>query len=267
MSNEILSSSTSIKDGQGNISGHERIVRGPIASISCTTHGGMYEDNMSRVFIVAVDESREQTARVVVYQNRKAAGLIDRGKEQETTYFLQNCTRLLKPYEVVNPYADKILLPQKAHKIRRLTELYHAFVKQITLINQYQRKKDAQGRLVAEKEDLQAACDIMFDSIVLKIDELDGSLRQFYEQLKGYIKKQGQEYHDYPFTQREIRQALNVSKTQLFRYIGSLVELEYLQQSGGYANKGLKYKVVYWDSIEALRDKVKKHLKDQLDQL
>jgi len=40
-------------------------------------------------------------------------------------------------------------------------------------------------------EDVEIAIDIMFDSIVLKVDELDGSLRQFYEKLKEHIQKTG----------------------------------------------------------------------------
>jgi DNA primase len=60
-SNEILITSTSFKDENGSIRGGERVVRGPIASISCTTRAEVYEDNISRCFVVAVDESREQT--------------------------------------------------------------------------------------------------------------------------------------------------------------------------------------------------------------
>ena len=266
-SNEILTSSTSTKNENGQIKGMLKVVRGPIASLSATTHGEIYEDNMSRIFLLSVDECNEQTEKIIEYKNKKAAGLIDANKEQQLTEFLQNCLRLLKPYEVVNPYGDKILLPKKAHKIRRLTELYHSYVKQITLINQYQRKKDEQGRLSSEKEDMLTACDIMFDSIVLKVDELDGSLRQFYEDLKTYIKQQGKEYQNYQFTQREVRQGLNMSKTQLQRYINDLLELEYIYQTGGYVNKGLKYKIVYWDDIQALREEIKQYLKNQLDKL
>ena len=180
---------------------------------------------------------------------------------------MQNCIRMLKPYEVINPYADKVLLPQEAHKIRRLTELFHAFVKQVTLLNQYQRQKDKQGRLVTEKEDVQTAIEIMFDSIILKIDELDGSLRQFYEDLKAYIIKQGEEYQNYQFAQREIRQALKISKTQIYRYFTDLTNLEYITQTGGYANRGFSYKVTYWDDIKVLRDRIKTYLNDQLETL
>ena len=175
---------------------------------------------------------------------------------------------LLKSYDVINPYADKVHLPDEAHKIRRLNGLYQAFVKAITLMNQYQRKRDDRGRLISEKEDLQIAAEILFESILLKVDELDGSLRQFYERLKQYIKTKGNDHHQsYEFGQREIRQALHVSKTQLHRYLNDLQQLEYIRQSGGHINRGFNYKVTYWDNIQALRSKVKRHLQGQLDQL
>jgi len=261
----MIVSATSYKDEQGNISASEKIVYGPIASMACTTKGEIYEDNLSRCFIIAVDESLEQSRKVIQYQNQKAAGQIDQEKEQQCMQFIQYLVRMLKPCDVINPYADKVHLPEEAHKIRRLNSLYQAFVKAITLTHQYQRRKDQHGRLISEKEDLQVAAEIMFESILLKVDELDGSLRQFYEQLKTYVKGKGNDH--YEFSQREIRQTLHISKTQLHRYLHDLVQLEYIKQTGGYANKGFSYKVMYWDNIAALRAKVKRHLQGQLDQL
>jgi energy-coupling factor transporter ATP-binding protein EcfA2 len=262
-SNEILITSTSIKDSNGSIRGGERTVRGPVASLSCTTKGEIYEDNISRSFLIAVDESKEQTQRVIQYQNELSAGLIDKTGQKRVSEFLQNCIRLLKPYEVINPYANKIKLPPEAHKIRRLNELYQSFVKQITLINQYQRKQDKQGRLITEKEDLQTACDILFESILLKVDELDGSLRQFFEKLKTYIEKKGR---DYAFNRFEVREATGISKTQQHYYIQQLVSLEYLRQSG-FANRGFVYTIVHWDNIAAIRARIKDSLNNQLNEL
>jgi DNA primase len=261
-----ISSSTSGKDEQGNIRAYEKVVYGPIASLACTTKGEIYEDNMSRCFLVAVDETEEQTQRVIQYQNRKAAGKIDVSQEKEAATFMQHCIRMLKPYPVINPYADKVNLPKEAHKIRRLNELYQCYVKQITLLHQYQRQTDKQGRLISQKEDLQHAAELMFESILLKVDELNGSLRQFYEELKSYIRTKGYE-QSYQFGQREIRQTLKISKTQLQRYIYELQRLEYIQQAGGYGNRGYQYKIIYWDSHQALRAKVKKELQIQLNQL
>jgi len=264
ISNEILISSTTTKTDDGRLVAVERTVRGPVASIGCTTKGEIYEDNMSRLFLIAVDESAEQTKRIIHYQQQTASGMIERSKEKETRLFLQNCVRLLKPYEVVNPYAGQIHLPEQAHKIRRLNDLYLSFVKQITLVHQYQREKDSQGRLISQKEDLRMANEIMFESIILKVDELDGSLRQFFERLKKHVENAAG--RDGWFILRDIRQSLHIGKTRLHRYINELMELEYLRQSG-YANRGYSYQISYWDNIEALRNNIKMQLEKQIEEI
>jgi DNA primase len=261
-SNEILVTSTSIKDQNGSIRGGERTVRGPIASLACTTKGEIYEDNTSRSFLIAVDESKEQTMKVIQYQNSLAAGAINKEEQKSIISFIQNCIRLFKTYEVINPYANKISLPEEAHKIRRLNELYQSFVRQITLLNQYQRKQDKHGRLIAEKEDLQTACDILFDSIVLKVDELDGSLRQFFERLKGHLKNKEQE-----FTQRDIRQLVNISKAQCSRFFMLLQEMEYITSKYSGNQRKICYKVDYWDNYAKIRAKIKDDLMMQINEL
>ncbi|MEM1357969.1 MAG: toprim domain-containing protein [Bacteroidota bacterium] len=262
-SSEILITSTSFKDEQGNIRGAERIVRGPIASLSCTTKAELYEDNISRCFVVAVDESKEQSLNIIAYQNKKSAGKIDGRDEKMVRSFLQNCLRLLDPLEVVNPYADRIKLPEDAHKIRRLNELYQSFVRQITLLNQYQRERDERGRVITAPDDLRVACEILFESIVLKVDELDGSLRQFFENVKSYVGKLGK---DYAFNRFELRKATGVSKTQQHRYLSKLVELEYVRQQG-FANRGYQYKIAHWDDQGALRGRIKTELNTQIEAL
>lgn len=258
-SNDILRTSTSLKDKNGQITGGERIVRGPIASLACTTRGEVYEDNISRSFLIAVDESKAQTQKIIRYQNEVSAGLIDRTEQKKISAFLQNCMRLLKPYEVINPYANKIQLPESAHKIRRLNELYQSFVKQITLLNQYQRKQDKQGRLITETKDLQTACEILFESIVLKVDELDGSLRQFFERLKAHLKDKEQE-----FTQRELRQSLHISKAQCSRFFNHLQSMEYITAQYSGNQRKVCYKVDYWDNYAKVRAQIKDDLMNQI---
>ncbi len=271
-SNGELNSATSIKLENGQVTSGQKTVKGPIASLACTTQGEIYEDNMSRVFLISMDESIQQTRRIIDYQNKKAAGLVDSGKENEVKAFLRRFVLLLRSCEVINPFAEKIQLPEEAHKIRRLNDLFQGFVKMVTVINQYQRKKDGRGRLVTEIEDIETAVAVMFESIVLKVDELDGSLRQFYERLKAWLRQEypvgsGQEYPDAAFSLREIRQALGVSKTQTFRYIHDLTQLEYIQRSSGYSNKGFRYKLAYWDHYPSMREKIKQHLDAQVGAL
>ena len=262
-SNGELNSATSSKLENGQIVAGQKTVKGPIASMACTTRGEIYEDNMSRVFLIAVDESATQTRQIIHYQNQRAAGTIQEEQEHATKVFIQNFVRELKPCRVVNPYANKIHLPQEAHKIRRLNDLFQSFVKMITVLNQYQRSKDEKGRLITQTEDMQTAIGILFESIVLKVDELDGSLRQFYENLKKHVEQKSKSYE---FTRFEVKDATGLGKTQQHHYLNQLLEMEYVQQFG-FANRGFKYKIVHWDNYSALRERIKKSLQSQLDNL
>jgi hypothetical protein len=208
---------------------------------------------------------------VIQYQNDKEAGLIDEKKEKEAREFLRNFMRTLEPCQVVNPYANKINLPPESDNLRRLNKLFKAFVRQITILHQFQRKRDGQGRLITEKEDIRQAIEIMFDSLVLKVDELDGSLRLFYEALKAYVNKKAERENKSPsgsdFTQREVRQAFRLSQSQVQRQMERLQQLEYICRSTVAIRNTHHYKISYWDSLEALRERIRKHLQDQLQEI
>jgi Fic family protein len=146
--------------------------------------------------------------------------------------------------------------------------MYQSIVKQIVILHQYQRHQDRQGRLVAQKEDLQYACDILFESIVLKVDELEGDLRQFYEQLKQHVQQrstvENKPLEDIKFNRFEIRSITGTGKTQQHRYIQRLLELEYLQQYG-YANRGYSYRISLWDNMLQIRQSIKNELTVQME--
>jgi DNA primase len=260
ISNQFLSSSVSMKDKKGNNKSTRKEVKGQFSSLSATTKGETYEDNMSRSFLIAVDESKEQTTRIIENQNKRNAGEIDPKESQKAVSFIQAMVRNLKHYEVINPFATKLQLPEKVHKIRRLNEMYQAVIKQVTFLNQYQRQLTKDNQLITEIEDIEQATEILFESIILKVDELDGSLRQFFERLKKYVKNDNEE-----FILRDIRQDLSISKTQIFRYIQTLLELEYIKQIGGYSNKGIRYKICYWDNYQKLRAEIKDFLIKQIE--
>jgi DNA primase catalytic core len=258
ISNQRLSSSVSIKDKKGNIKSTKKEVKGVFSSLSATTKGEIYEDNMSRSFLLAVDESQDQTDKIINYQNRRIAGEINEKDQEKAKELLQKIIRALKVEEVQNPYATQIQLPENVHKKRRLNEMFQSIIKQITIINQYQRRTN-NGRIVTEIIDIENAVEILFESIILKIDELDGSLRQFFEKLKKKFKTDD-------FTRFEAMEATGFKKTQLQYYINQLVQLEYIKQYG-HGNKGYKYKIFHFDDIQSVRKKLKDHFIKQIQNL
>lgn len=260
---KFLSSSTVVKDMFGQTRGKTKIVQSHFASLTATTKAEVYYDNMSRSVVLGVDESQEQTLRIIKAQNMKIAGISNKDSEDQAKQLLRNAMRVLKSYEVVNPFADKLMLPLEAKMLRRLNSQFQNFVSQITILHQYQRKQDDKGRLIATKEDIIQAVEIFFSSIVIKVDELDKSTRQFFERLKGYVKSQPNGT-THRFCIREVRQNLNMSKTTAFKYFQTLQELEYVQAVEGTANKGFKYVIGYWDNMEKLKAKIKDDLNKQL---
>ncbi|MCH4831165.1 hypothetical protein E5F92_000135 [Flavobacterium columnare] len=122
--------------------------------------------------------------------------------------------------------------------------------------------------LITEIEDLEIAVDLMFNSIVIKADELDGILRQFYENLKTYIEKKAKTLSKKPsdvdFTQREIRQFFNVSKTQMQRYFEELEQLEYITKTHVGKRNSYYYQIDFWDNIEKIRSEIRENLFQQI---
>lgn len=264
VSNGELISGVSYKDEKGNIGIKELAVYGPITSIACTTRGAVYADNMSRLFLIAIDESKAQTQRINEYQAAEAAGQVNRAEQLRAITQLKNFSRILQPCKVYNPYATKLKLPEGIQDERRLYKLYLHFIEIITVLHQYQRRRASPGnKLITTKQDCQIAKDLLFECIMLKMDELDGSLRQFFERLKDFVIKQNN--NNYEFTQREIREVLQVKKTQLSYYINELTSLEYLQQTSTHINKGNKYRVLYFDNYRKTREDVKAFLQQQID--
>ncbi|WP_051316781.1 CHC2 zinc finger domain-containing protein [Aquimarina muelleri] len=255
VSNHQVSSGVSIKDKKGNIKSTTKIVKGIFSSMSATTKGAIYEDNMNRSFLLAVDESAAQSSKIIDYQNKRYAGEISSHSEHKAVEELQQIIRDLQNIPVINPYATQLELPNSVHKKRRLNEMFQSIIKQITFINQKQRTLK-NGAIYTEIEDIEQAIEILFDSIILKIDELEGTQRVFYETLFKAFKNN-------PFTRFEAMAVTGLKKTQLQYHLNQLVQLEYLQQFG-FSNRGFKYKIGFEDSITTIKKDLKKHFKNQL---
>ena len=264
-----LTTSITYKDRFGNIQSKVKSVKGCFASLGATTNQNIYEDNLSRSILLKIDESAKQSNEIIHFQNQKLAGKLNEHQIELNKQQLVNLIRVLKPFKVLNKYSDKIALPSNVKSIRRLNNQFLKFVSQITLLHQFQREFDKQNRLLTTKEDIRISIELFFDVIWLKIDELDGSTRQFFEELKSYIKTQikTSENSLYKFNQRELRNSLNLSKTGLHRKLTKLLELEFISIVGGTKNRGYKYQIKVWDDVKTTKEKLKNDLINQLNQI
>lgn len=256
-----LSTATTIKDRLGNMVSSVKQVQSHFSTIM---HANTVHENSCGKLMVCLDESKEQIMCNVNYQNEKFSGIHDSEGEQKAMESLKFVLRCLKSLEVANPYANKIVLPVNSHALIKMNQIFQALVKQVCLFHQYQREKDEHGRLLAEMEDMRIAGEMLFDAMIMETDELDTAQRQLYEGIKCYVKKKaGDKADDYRFTLREIRSELNMSKNYCFRYMQELHKLEYVERIG-YANRGFKYRIIYWDDTEKVKTNMKNDLNNQL---
>ncbi|MGP8216914.1 MAG: hypothetical protein ACLQQ4_15210 [Bacteroidia bacterium] len=258
---DTLTTATSTKDALGNIVSAFNQVQSHFSSLMYVNPGQECTANM----IVASLDAQTQSDKVMHYYNKKQAGLVDMQAELKAKEQLRNLVRCIKPMEVINPHAGKIILPVHEDVRADMNLLYQALVKQICLVHQYQRSRDDKGRLVAVPQDMRIAAEMLFSAMAMETDELEPPLRKFFDKVKAYVKKQAED-KEYRFTMREIRQHLKLSKNYCFRYMGELQELEYVKRIG-YANKGYKYEVAYFDDVSKDRDKIKADLDLQFEKL
>jgi len=256
-----LSTATTIKDRLGNMVSSVKQVQSHFSTIM---HTNTAHENSIGKLMVCLDESKEQIMKNINYQNEKFSGIHNSEDEMNSMESLKFIVRCLKSLEVTNPYANKIVLPVNANAQIKMNHLFQALVKQVCLFHQYQRKKDEHGRLLAEIEDMRIVGEMLFDAMVMETDELDSAQRELYEGIKCYVKKKAEDkVDDYRFTLREIRSELNMSKNCCFRYMQELHKLEYVERIG-YANRGFKYRIVYWDDAEKIKTNLKNDLNNQL---
>lgn len=263
-----ISKTVTLKDSKGNLKTITLTVEGPVCVSGCTTREKIYEDNANRCILLYTDQSKEQDKRINEYQTRLAAGEINRQREQQYKELFKNIQRVLKPMQVINPYAKYIRLPEQVFKPRRTMTLLLGFIEAITFYHQYQRavKKDPTGQLYIETtpEDITAAFTLLKDVLFSKSDELTRATREFFEQLKVMQRERGAE----SFSVRSIRERLRINPGNLKRYLAELVRYGYIKAHGNRYRKGsYEYEIVNIAEYEALKSSIEQHLQSILESI
>ena len=106
-----------------------------------TTAAEVEEELLNRCIVLTVDEEREQT-RAIHRRQRRGQTLEGRLAErlrERVVKVHQDAQRLLRPLEVVNPWADELTFPDDRPRMRRDHKKYLGLINAIALLHQYQR--------------------------------------------------------------------------------------------------------------------------------
>jgi DNA primase catalytic core len=177
-------------------------VKGPVAIMLTTTNPEALDDETRNRFLeVTVNESHEQTARILKVQRDEGTldGLLKQAERERVMRRHQNAQRLLRPLKVLNPFADKLTYPAHGLKMRREQRKYLTLLNAMALLHQHQRpvKRAERNGLSVEyveitREDLQRVDGLAKDALARGLDDLTAAGRALYEQIRSLVKAKGE---------------------------------------------------------------------------
>lgn len=243
-----------VKDAQGRMKTKKLEVFGPICLSGTTTKEKLYEDNANRCLLLHLDNSPAQQEAIMNYQRKLSAGRIDSETETSATRLLQHIQMTLEPVRVINPYAESLRIPNQCFKPLRTHEHYLQFIETVTWYHQYQRKehvdKDTgEVYITTTLEDIETANGLIKEVLLTKSDELPKTLRDFFEQLKDWLKSEQKE----SFYSKALRTHFRMYPMKANRYINTLEQYGYLKKCGGNRKQGYEYEVTDWSDYETLK--------------
>lgn len=267
-SKKRISKTIAHKNTKGETKTLHLVVEGPVSVSGCTTKEQIYEDNANRSFLIYLDESEAQDARVMDYQRKLSAGKIDTETERKAAQLLRNCQRILLPIKVVNPYAELLQIPREVFKPRRTNNHYLQFIEAVTFYHQWQReqKPDQEtGEVFIETtlEDIKEANQLLKQILLRKSDELTGACRNYFERLKEWLKEESKT----AFTNSQARTALRENHSNQKRYMIQLQQIGLIRKEKGDKKKGYYYQVVSMEEYEKLKDGIYSVLDQVLQQI
>lgn len=241
---ELTIASTGKCPTSGNLITQQYRVEGPVALLVTTTARDIDEELMNRCLVLAVDEGREQTRAIHQLQRdrRTLAGLIARREKESLITLHQNAQRLLRPLDVLNPYAQFLTFPDQTTRLRRDHEKYLTLIDTIAFLHQHQREIKTHRRtgddgqvveyIEATLDDIALANRIAHDVLGRSLDELPPQTRRLLKLIDGHVGAEcarlGVKRADVRFSRRALREAIAWGDTQLRVHLERLVDLEYV---------------------------------------
>lgn len=256
---ELTIASTGKDDASGNLVTKQYTVKGPVMLMLTTTAIDVDEELLNRCLVLTVNESREQTEAIHAAQRHAQTleGLLAANEKSYITALHQNAQRLLRPLNVVNPFASQLTFMSDKTRTRRDHMKYLTLIQAIALLHQYQRevkRVEHRGQVVeyieVTREDIALANRLAHEILGRTLDEMPPQTRKLLLLIQTMVGEQAAAQHCKPgevrFTRREIRDFTQWSDNQLKVHCMRLAEMEYLLIHGGSRGHLLQYELL-WD--------------------
>ena len=255
----VLINETTIKDlSTGRLTTMENRVEGPTAVFYTTTSPEVDPETRSRFFVVGIDESREQTRRILAFQREKhREDEISRGLKAQAVIGKHHAfQRLLKPVGVKNPYSVRLTYGDDRLQSRRDQPKYLNLIKSVAFLRQMQKPAASNGQIEVDPEDIRIANKLAREILGRSLDELSRPGRDLLMLLDEMIETRWQKTAaadrtakpgrtGIAFTRRDIREHTGWSNTRVHRYLKELTELEYVLTDAGRNGSRYRYRLAY----------------------
>ncbi|EBF2920013.1 toprim domain-containing protein [Salmonella enterica subsp. enterica serovar Agama] len=256
---ELTIASTGKDDATGSLVTKQYTVKGPVMLMLTTTAIDVDEELLNRCLVLTVNESREQTEAIHAAQRyaQTLEGLLASNEKSYITALHQNAQRLLRPLNVVNPFASQLTFMSDKTRTRRDHMKYLTLIQSIALLHQYQReikRVEHRGAVVeyieVTREDIRLANRLAHEILGRTLDEMPPQTRKLLLLIQSMVNDAAAAQNCKPgevrFTRREIREATQWSDNQLKVHCMRLAEMEYLLVHGGSRGHLLQYELL-WD--------------------
>lgn len=256
---ELTIASTGKDDASGNLVTKQYTVKGPVMLMLTTTAIDVDEELLNRCLVLTVNESREQTEAIHAAQRyaQTLEGLLASNEKSYITQLHQNAQRLLRPLNVVNPFASQLTFMSDKTRTRRDHMKYLTLIQAIALLHQYQReikRVEHRGQVVeyieVTREDIRLANQLAHEILGRTLDEMPPQTRKLLLLIQKMVSDAAAAQNGKPgevrFTRREIRDFTQWSDNQLKVHCMRLAEMEYLLIHGGSRGHLLQYELL-WD--------------------
>ncbi len=258
-SSKYLSIAATGKDPvTGKLKTEEYRVKGPVALMITTTEVELDYETSNRFITLTIDESKEMTERILQKQREQETleGLIKKAETERIIKRHHNAQRLLRPLQVINPYAEQLTFPSESLRARRDHKKYLGLIKAIAFIHQYQREIKSIGNnggmiqyIEVTLEDIEKANKLAGEILGRTLDELSPPsrllLRMIREMVETRCKGSKSDPREYRFSRRDIREWSRWSDFQIKCHIRQLEDMEYLYSITGKKGKEYVYELLY----------------------
>lgn len=246
----------------GKLRTEEYTVEGPVFICIATTNPNALDgETRSRFLVVTVDESEEQTRRILKARAHQCTleGQVEAMGRRDILKRYHNLQRLLKPARVVNPYMPFLEYSFERLQMRREFDKYIALIEAITLIHQHQRprkrKETPSGVLEyieASLVDIALANDLALSFFDHSTSDMAPHTHRLALEIGRFVEHQG---GDVQFTRKAIRDFSGWTDWSVRQALEQLVELGYIGKLAGQNGVQFKYELVH-DVRQEARKKV-----------